>query len=871
MKVDQIDQALQQKFSQGDTRIVFWHDTDGEFAETVRSRYGTDATGSETVLPGVTLLDLQTVGQFAVKLRLERDDTEGKYLVYSTGEKPEGEIDWLLDIRLYSQEFQADMTSLWWQELALAQLHLTTHLRARAKFLADAKRRSKLAELVTPQDDETSLDLKMMAVLSKTKITTLFEILQAVCGSFELETPCELLDTFEKMGLAETFWRLVQQSFGYEQESPTLAGLLRRLFLSELLQQAGGATLKAITHLQLPPHGTRNAVVLLTQWRDSSSRGPSYDAVAKALETEQNVAEVLRDVETEQLSNVFTFWTAERVMVAKLKSLVLEHEQTIASEKIAELAAKRKAGHWLSGPERQLPERQAVAQAYDAIVAAAELFELSQMEKSLYHLDGAAKIFEEYSRSLYRFDFLYRKFCEGSKLALGQGWDLLKGMAERIERLYDQAYLQPLARAWDRELDGGFLAQWRLPDVVSQQDFYAKVLKPHLDAEERKRAFVIISDAFRYEAAAQLQKTMSGKDGLVSELSPLLGVLPSFTKLGMASLLPRTSLAMDGADLLVDGRALNSVEARNEHLNRYQGMAVKADTVLQYTTEQVREATRDARVVYIYHNVIDSRGDNAATEEQTFEAVADCLRELESLVAVCVNKLNASRVWITADHGFLFQRQAPDQTDRSGITSKPPGTVLAKKRYLLGTDLGNSPDVHHGRVAVTSSAQGPMEFWVPRGTNRFHFSGGSRFIHGGAMPQEVVVPLLLIKQIRGKKAPSTKVEKVSVQVLGYNHRVTTPVHRFELIQTEPVSDRRKPITIRIAVYLDGKPVTSVETLTFDSASDAMEERKKSVRLELGNETFDKKNPYLLILREQGSDREVLSLPVVIDRSFDDDF
>ena len=164
-----------------------------------------------------------------------------------------------------------------------------------------------------------------------------------------------------------------------------------------------------------------------------------------------------------------------------------------------------------------------------------------------------------------------------------------------------------------------------------------------------------------------------------------------------------------------------------------------------------------------------------------------------------------------------------------------------------------------------------MEFWVPRAANRFHFIGGARFVHGGAMPQEVVVPLVTVSQLRGKKKEGSRSEKVAVQVLGANHKITTPTYRFELIQTEAVSERRKPITLRAAVYEGDVAVTSVETLTMDSASDSIDDRKKAVRVELRTGTYDKTTPYRLVLRDAESDAEVQFVPVVIDRSFDDDF
>ncbi len=134
-----------------------------------------------------------------------------------------------------------------------------------------------------------------------------------------------------------------------------------------------------------------------------------------------------------------------------------------------------------------------------------------------------------------------------------------------------------------------------------------------------------------------------------------------------------------------------------------------------------------------------------------------------------------------------------------------------------------------------------------------------------------MVPLVTLTQLRGKQIAGSRSEKISVQVLGANHKITTPRYRFEVIQTEAVGERRKPITLHAAVYDGDQPVTSVETVTFDSASDSIEERRKSIFVELRTGTFDKTTPYRLVLRDIESDAEVQSMPVVIDRSFDDDF
>ena len=871
MKAEQVDQALYQKFIADGERLVFWDDPNGEFIEYI-------ARGLSEDLGGVTVLNLAEYGGLSAKLLLEREDRTGKYLLYRPSRQPPAEEDWLLDIRMYSTEFHAEVASLWLQELGLSSLSMRDHLKARATFMGNQDRRKKLKRLISADEDEAALDRKMMAVLVGSPVASPFDVLRGLChgheqgGRFDLSQQPEVIATFEKMGLLEPFWELMRREFAYTSDSPSVAGLLRKLFISELFHQTDGAKMDSLAHHQLPAAGRRNAVVFLTQWRDSSGKAGSYDAASAAVAGEQKVGQALAGMDLEVIKDVYTFWQAERRVVRCLKDRLLAETQVVDVEAVTSIASDRKAGHWLSGPARDVPDRRAIADAYDAIVAAAKLFALRTEHQHALTFESPGELLGAYQETLHRFDRLYRRFCTEAKPALGQGWDLLKTLAQEVERVYDQGFLQPLGVEWSRLLDAGFLGRWSVEDLPAEQDFFAGNIGPHLAESDRKRAFVIISDAFRYEAAKELTESLNGRYRMDATLSAMLGVLPSYTALGMASLLPHETLGYnDKGEVLVDGKPSASTEARNAQLGTVGGMACQAKDLRVMKAEEAREFTQGHRVVYIYHDVIDARGDSASTEGGTFEAVSDCIGQLVELVQFCVNKLNAAKVWVTADHGFLFQQEAPDATDKSKLSHKPKHAVHSKKRYVLGRNLGTVPEAHHGSTQVTAGTEDAMEFWIPRGANRFHFTGGARFVHGGAMPQEVVVPIVTVTQLRGKKKEGSRSEKVSVQVLNTNHKITTPKHRFELIQTEAVSERRKPVTLRAVIYHSADPVTSVETITFDSTSDSIEDRKKSIKLELRTGTYDKTLPYRLVLRDVESDAEVLSVPVVIDRNFDDDF
>ena len=520
--------------------------------------------------------------------------------------------------------------------------------------------------------------------------------------------------------------------------------------------------------------------------------------------------------------------------------------------------------------------RAALHAVYDALVDAADFFALRNEQVHRLDFDSAGAMYRAYEQELYRFDQLYRHFCEAADLAEAEGWGLLKPLRQEIEAAYGNGFITRLALAWGKFIDPrsahGLLNAWTLEGVPNQHEFYDRQVKPLVDRTEGRKVYVIISDAFRYEAAQELTRELNGKYRFEAKLTSQLGVLPSYTALGMASLLPHQALGYKPTgEVLVDGKPTSSLDLRNDILKSVGGVAVKGEDLLGMSRDAGREFVREHLAVYVYHNTVDATGDHAATESKTFEAVRKAINELASLVGHIINNLNGSQVLVTADHGFLFAESAPAETDKSALADKPDSAVITKKRYLLGRALPDHDSTWHGHTSITAKADGDMEFWIPKGANRFHFAGSARFIHGGAMLQEIVVPIIEVRHIRGKAVPTTKSKQVAVHVLGTNHKITTPRHRFEFLQTEAVSDRVKAITLKVAIYDGDEPVTNIETVTFDSSSDNMNDRKKWVSLVLLDHPYDKRKPYRLALREAETGIEQQSVEVTIDRAFTDDF
>lgn len=882
MDIKQVNDALDRIFHQEDARIVFWNDPEQEFLNVLPF----------LLLDGVTTLRLDEEPSLGVKLRLEREDPAGKYLLYSPAEEPDHEADWLLDVRLYSRSFRADRASILLDQLGLRNQHLRQHLADRRKFFDSKERLQRLRPMVAPNDLAADLDRKMITVVVRADqpeffniVRTLFHAYTETGDEINLDAPSPAWDQVEKFDLAAPFWEMAKLAFGYAEDDPSLKKLLIRLLVTDYAHYQQGDLPNALAHLVLSPSGQPNAVVCLAQWRDSSSRGGSYDRLSAEAAAVLHLADHLHSADVDDLLDVMTFLAVEQAVASGLRERVRATSATIDADEVRTIAARRRDGHWASPAVAGASEvpRRALRSVYDALIAAADFFALRNQNGPDFDFPDAPAMYWAYESTLYRFDQLYRHFCEAADLAESSGWDILKPLRTDVEAAYTNWFVPRLALTWGKFVDPqgpvGLLKKWTLrrgaQSVPNQYDFFHHNVQPRLKEAGNRRAFVIISDAFRYEAAHELVEELNGKYRFEAVLSSQLGVLPSYTALGMAALLPHKSIAYKpNGDVLVDGRPTASTEQRGEILGAVGGMACKAGDLLAMKRDEGREFVKDKRVVYIYHNTIDAAGESASTEEKTFEAVRRAIDELAALVSFVVNKLNGSQVVVTADHGFLFTESAPGEPEKTKLDEKPPGTVKAKKRYLIGHSLPDHEAAWHGRTQVTAGADGDMEFWVPRGANRFRFTGGARFVHGGAMLQEIVVPVVTVREVEGKSARDTKTRPVTIQVLGSSHKITSNRHRFQLIQVEAVGERVKPITLKVGVYERGdldRPVTNVEVVTFDSASEKMDERKKWVPLVLRDGAYDKKADYRLVLLDTDSGGFVQSVPVVIDRAIHDDF
>ena len=776
-------------------RVVFWHDPEGQYAG--------DLDNLE--LPGVQTIRVAN-NEYGIKSRLLHDEPTSKFLLYRSGQVPAGVGNWLLDLELAYGVFTADRPSLVAQDLGLTAEGIDEVVRSHEKFFNATKRVQSLKALLSPEDDAAKLRAKITAVVLGQREHSLLEITRALLveNSTGKRTKYDALVDY---GLADFYWSGVASIYGYESSSPSVDDLVLWIFR------------KAIDGFKSDrPGGLQNMQLDFASLRNDRRSQEALVTLAKRAANDLDYASSIEDVSFRDLVSVDIFEETDQKIISDLARAVAE--QTISAREVAEVVRARQSSVWIDDYRR----------LYIAIASASELLtQLSSLDLAAQSFDEAL---ERYRREWFRIDQLYRQFVFAARTA--EYPKPLEALRQQVEKRYTNKFVYELGNAWQQRVDAA--DKWTSAVLRPQASFYPDYIEP-LVRDGDKKAVVIISDAFRYEAAEELGSRIRQEDRFDASLDAVLGVLPSYTQLGMAALLPHSTLkhSTDAKSVLVDDQPTNGTAFRRKILESVGGSAIQAEDFKALSADERRELYKANRVLYVYHNRIDATGDKPGTERQVFESVEDTMRDIVDLVKKLASA-NATNIFVTADHGFLFQDEA--LADSFFLSTQPHGDDIkvTNRRYILGRGL--KVDIAFNTFnSVQLGLDSDLEVQIPKSIHRLRLAGGgSRFVHGGATLQEIVVPVLAVNK---KRKSDTRL--VNVEVWPESDKITTGQVVVRLFQSEPVSEKVQPRTVRAGLYAGETLISNQIEITFDQASSDKRDRYQSAHMLLSQDANDYNN------------------------------
>lgn len=828
---DRIAQALIKLFDRH--RIVFWYDAKQELRDDFEA----------LSLPDIEKLEL-TNNEFGIKYQILREKPEQKFLLYRYGPQPDELDNWLLDVQLAHAEFRTDQVAIWLSELELG-LEFSDVVQNHAEFFQATKRKDALKKLLKADDTMGQIRLKIVSVCvtSEPRLDSILEnLLQELAEGRD-----DKIKLISRCALDNFLWEQVTRCYGYQSDEPSIRDFAIDLFKSCYAMGTDG-------QVKL----TGDALVFLKRWKDSRQFENCFETLSAECADVLNIEQDLAKRALPELIELDYFRLIDQKIISDLVRAVTL--RTLSSGDVALLIRQRRQGHWYKE----------FAHLYEAIDYAAQF--LQSLGEVKLEMDSLASGVDRYCRVWFRLDQLYRKFTYHVRMS-GQA-SLMEMLTEKMENLYSNNYLLKLGDNFQVFVDSA--AHWEAAPVRGQKDFFESWVRPFLRKDNK--VCVIISDAMRYEIGEELLTRIRQEDRYSAEIEPVLSMLPSYTQLGMAALLPNKELAIadnETGTVLVDGQSSQGTANRTKILQAAlngSGQAMTAEDFMAMNRDDSRELLKANQVLYIYHNRIDHTGDKMHSEGQAFEAAEQTLDDLLKLVKK-LTAANANNLLITADHGFIYQHREIAESDFLSV--EPEGGVIfyRDRRFILGKNLQPSTGLRAFN-AKQLGLGGDVEVQIPKSINRLRLKGsGSRFVHGGASLQEVVIPVIKINKKR-----QSDVSAVEIDILrGASSVITSGQLAITLYQVGPVTDKIQPRVLRAGIYSEaGELISDSHDLVFDFSSENPRERELQLRFVLSRKA-DEANGQEVTLRLEEKHvgtshyKEYKSLRYLMRRSFTSDF
>ena len=833
LNLKQIIDRLNAEFTGETRKLVFWYDDKAEFAEDM-----------ETVeLQNAKIYHLQPDNQFYTKYFLERVDKTTNYLIYAPFPKPDVRDNHLEDTMLYSRRFFADRASLLSVDLGIEEKYKPV-IEKHIKFFANKERTQRFYDLEIENFNEENILVGLLSAVCKARTCSFEEVVRIVLTDGELVDNA-FLQEFEKYDLLPAFWQLCEQHFGYTDTKPSLERLLVTLFVTytgRYVQAELPAAWRSFVSYK-----SGNIIAFLDSLMNSVLYRDKYDALSAHVAKGLNVLSAFAGMRVDDLVECDTFLAVDQVLVKWLIGRLVSEDigAIVNGFTIPELCEKRAKMHFgrKTGKTYQL-----LSSAY------------SMVKEADYHVaDGLKPIIDRYLAADYNMDQQYRKFYYYyDQLESTESFEQLR---ELVENIYTNEYLACLLPAWN----AGIQQDTAFSVIPLQRDFYNANLR-----YTKERTVVIISDAMRYEVGQELFARMQDDPKCTAKLSVQLSVLPSYTRLGMAALLPHKTLEMtDDFQVLADGILCDNLAGRQQVLQSYNpdSVCVQFDDIKNLKVAELRDVLTKRQIIYVYHNQIDARGDKANTEDEVFHACEEAVQEIMDLIHRISVSGNTYHFIVTADHGFIYKRDKLTESDK--ISGKSADKAFVNRRFIVSKAALEDDGIDHMSMGRVLGNEDSKVVSYPVSSNVFKVAGGgANYVHGGSSPQEMLVPVLEFKMERGHM----ETKNAEIALVSIVHKITNLITSMDFIQSDAVSDTVKAAKYRIFFLSeDNEKISNENSYVADSREENAQKRIFRMRFTFKNRKYDKDKQYYLVVYDEESGLEQWRQPVIMDIAFADDF
>ncbi len=873
-QIDVIEQ-LKQRFAEplgecAQRRIVVWHDADGEFEEQFDelAQRGFDGSGAiDGVMPAngdfpraVRFVKAEDGVMFAAKLLVNREDTANDILLYRKQPRGVAEGDWLADVELYADHFQADYFSLLADQIgAVDSGSVRQALQKHKKFFAAQTRIKHFVAVMPSPASGEDVELGILAVMlgaTQPEQASVGFMVRAYMQFLLHSGYEEAQQLLAKFNTKEALSGLVSRRTGFQgalDERDSLSAFAAHLLLTAASHVMPEGTLSGL-EVHIAKQYAPFCLALVKEWDREPSAAEDLFEVCRLVENECGLPARFAALPLASVVECDVFPCVNEVILQQLFASVVGSSNRMEEARV--IVARRKDLAWYGR----------VSIYFKMLEASLDMQGFEKAHTGAFGLANPQEVWSAYTQDWWRMDTSYRRLCVAYSACQRADIPVLeessRSVANWAENLYENWFLAKACDCWTTAAAEQWEVQGYVTGVPQQRNFFWETLPEYSDM---KTTVVVVSDALRYEVACEISETLNRERGGKVKLGSMQGVFPTVTEFGMPALLPQKTLSLNWSQgaVLADGKPTATTEQREAVLQaaRSTACAMRASQYLEMPGAQRKALLKEAGLVYLYHNKIDATGEKPATEQGVFDACSGTVEELCALARRICTDVPGARVVITADHGFLYTRHELEECQRVGKAALPEAEAISGKRHIVAQSAeleswfgAENPDAMlFIRMNMDALEGGEYVGLAPRQSVRIKRPGGtSRYVHGGVSLQEICVPVVGFRKVNARSKEFEDTQFATLKVLDGTRRITNSLFRVKLFQNEPAVGKVLPCEYELAFTdASGNEVSTVVKAHADKTSENSQDRVLELQFNLHSDlNFSAKDAYYLVAREK---------------------
>ena len=818
-------------------KIIFWYDPKKDYEELL----------NELELENTEIIRYDN-NSLWIRYHIEKEELNKNIVIYLPFERQKGVNNELLDIETANSDliFNPDSTTMRLKNLGLSD-ECRVVIKKYNRFFNNKIRENDFKVFDIEDKNSENIDYIITAILLGIKSINIDDIIKNIIKIYYDDK--KRYEALFKFGNEEFILNLINKYFG---SKITSTEEMENVFKS-LVFTYFAASISNINKLNrygkylLQTRVTNSQVFVNNLMRDKSTK-KYFELISNDISKEFGIEELISTMDIEDYKNADAFSIIDNNIILYIVNQLFNSINEF--EKYNELITLRESKYWY---EKYYNE-------YNFLKVVSKYFEVVNRVQTSIKTFEIEKFVEFYINELYLVDTLYRKmyyFFDNIR-----DKDNFINLKNKVENNYTNTYMLELSLKWSDTIEN--LNRYDANKLTMQNKFFDKYIKSQAESSKNGRTIVIISDAFRYECAKELNEKLK-VFGTKSDIYYMLGLVPSYTQLGMAALLPNKELSRDpnykdkGSDnIFVDGMNSVGIENREKILTKVvpEGLAIQYEELYAMTKSEWKKIFSGKKVVYIYHDVVDKAGEH--DENNVFEACEKAIKQIEGLVKDLHTTFSGVNCYISADHGFFYKRGKVEEYQK---TSRDTSATRQKVRYSY-TDKKSEEE---GIVSINLDyifGENSGYVNIPKGQNVFSKQGGGiNYVHGGILPQEIIIPVIDFKSTR----TSEESKKVGITYSGLSTKITNAITYLEFLQDNKVDENN--LECRYLLHFEdenGNRVSDECTIVANYTNAEVKDRFFKEKFVFKNIDYNRDKNYYLVIVDEETGIEKQRIKFIID-------